>query len=499
MKRPSPLCTSAALAALFCATAAQADVTADQVWQDWKAHYAGMGQTITSGAENREGDVLVLKDVKFASTSGTTTSEGTIAELRLKELGDGTVEVTLSPEIPMVVHNKPAEGPASDLTAKITQTDAKMLVSGTTEAMDYAFTATDIGLSMDEAKLDGSATPMKMQITAHGYSGTSHVEKAAGYTVKWDYTAEGIDFAMAGADPEGKSTLNFSGKLNGLKGMSLMAIPNGVDMADLNAALQAGLSMEGSFDFGGGSYKLEGIGADGNFIADSSGGAGKLTLKMSKDGLAYGGESVDSKMALSGSSMPFPVEATIAQTALSMVMPVSMSDTAQPASLLLKIVDLGVSDSLWGLIDPTAKLPHDPATLVLDLSGSLKPLVNLFDAKETAAFASAATGGAGSPKLHFEASEAKINQLQLKAVGAELTGTGAVTLDNAATPPKPVGGVDLNLTGANKLMDNLVAMGLVPQEQMMGMFAVPAGEDAYTSKIEFKEDGGIYVNGQRIQ
>ena len=34
---------------------------------------------------------------------------------------------------------------------------------------------------------------------------------------------------------------------------------------------------------------------------------------------------------------------------------------------------------------------------------------------------------------------------------------------------------------------------------MMGMFAVPAGDDALTSKIEFKADGGIFANGQQIQ
>jgi hypothetical protein len=70
--------------------------------------------------------------------------------------------------------------------------------------------------------------------------------------------------------------------------------------------------------------------------------------------------------------------------------------------------------------------------------------------------------------------------------------------------PKPVGAVDLSLTGGNRLIDTLVAMGVVPEDQagfarmMLGLYAVPSGEDALTSKIEFKEDGGIYANGQRV-
>jgi hypothetical protein len=54
-------------------------------------------------------------------------------------------------------------------------------------------------------------------------------------------------------------------------------------------------------------------------------------------------------------------------------------------------------------------------------------------------------------------------------------------------------------------MGKLVEMGLVPQDQimgvqmMMGMFAVPAGEDAYTSKLEVKADGQVLANGQRLK
>ncbi|MGB5067092.1 MAG: DUF2125 domain-containing protein, partial [Albidovulum sp.] len=61
------------------------------------------------------------------------------------------------------------------------------------------------------------------------------------------------------------------------------------------------------------------------------------------------------------------------------------------------------------------------------------------------------------------------------------------------------------LIGGNGLIDKLVGMGLVPEDQakgvrlMMGLFAVKTGDDTLTSKIEFKEDGGVYANGQRIQ
>ena len=98
-----------------------------------------------------------------------------------------------------------------------------------------------------------------------------------------------------------------------------------------------------------------------------------------------------------------------------------------------------------------------------------------------------------------------INEVRVSAVGAELTGSGAATFNNAGLMPVPNGAVDLRLVGANALMQKLVAMGLLPEDQMMGammmlgLFAVPDGEDTLKSKIEFKEDGSIYANGQQIQ
>lgn len=99
----------------------------------------------------------------------------------------------------------------------------------------------------------------------------------------------------------------------------------------------------------------------------------------------------------------------------------------------------------------------------------------------------------------------KINQVRLAVAGAELSGTGDLTFDNAAPVPMPLGAIDLSLNGAKGLMDKLVTMGLVPQDQamfaqmMLGVYAVPSGDDAVTSKIEFKEGGQILANGQRIQ
>jgi hypothetical protein len=97
-----------------------------------------------------------------------------------------------------------------------------------------------------------------------------------------------------------------------------------------------------------------------------------------------------------------------------------------------------------------------------------------------------------------------------KGAGAEVSAAGGLTFDNADTVtfggmPRPDGTITLGIKGANQLVDNLIALGILSEDDAMGfrmglaMFARPgAGADELTSEIEFKE-GGLFANGQRLQ
>jgi len=152
------------------------------------------------------------------------------------------------------------------------------------------------------------------------------------------------------------------------------------------------------------------------------------------------------------------------------------------------------------MFDPMAQLPRDPATLILDISGAARMLVDIFDPSRPPTMP---TPG----ELHA----LDLNELQLTFGGAELTGDGAFTFDNTDMVtydgfPKPLGSVSLKLLGGNGLLDKLIAMGVVPEEQAMGvrmmagLFAnAGPGPDELNSTIEVREDGGLYANGQRLK
>jgi hypothetical protein len=159
-----------------------------------------------------------------------------------------------------------------------------------------------------------------------------------------------------------------------------------------------------------------------------------------------------------------------------------------------------VSDDIWGLVDPAGTLPRDPATVIVDAKGTAKVLADIMDP--------ATQGQPGS--VQGEVNTLDLTQLLVKAVGAEIAATGALTFDNTDLVtfqgmPAPTGKINVDIKGVNALIDNLIAMGLVPEDQamgarmMMGIFARPGeGPDALVSEIEFK-DKGIFANGQQLQ
>lgn len=487
------------LAGLLCSTAAQADVTAAEVWQSWQDYYGDMGYTLTAGSEEASGDRLTLRDVTGTSTTPEASGSATIAEVVLTEV-DGAVEVTMSPEVPFDMTTV-SEGETVEMSMLFTQPDLQMTISGTPEEMTYDFTAPSLGMTITEMVVDGTPVEMALEAAASDVTGTSVMAMAGGMTTTQQIAAPSLNFSVSATDPETGGTFGMEGRLSDLTGTGTMAMPEGVDMADMAAALKAGMSIDGSFSYGAGTYTMDVVDAADTMNIEASGQGGSFDVAMAADALRYGARGTGGQMALTGSQIPFPVDISLAESAFSLLMPVSASDTPAPFAFETRLVDLAVNDEVWAMLDPMAQLPRDPATLILDISGAARMLVDVFDPAQTAA-PEAVPG-----ELHA----LDLNELQLTFGGAELTGDGSFTFDNTDMVtfegfPRPLGSVSLKLLGGNGLLDKLIAMGVVPEEQAMGvrmmagLFAnAGPGEDELNSTIEVREDGGLYANGQRLQ
>jgi len=268
---------------------------------------------------------------------------------------------------------------------------------------------------------------------------------------------------------------------------------------DLGLALADGLVMAGGGSLGSTNLDIvTGAGAAATKVKVSLAGANSaFTLAASQFTSDLGAKALS--VSVASPEIPVPdLTVTLAELATGLVMPVAKSDKPAPFSLLTKVVDLDVAQSLWAMVDPGGSLVHTPATLIIDAKGTATISKDMMD-----------QAGDLPDDAPGVVTSLDIPQFVLRALGAEVTAKGAFTFDPTRTEtydmPEPTGKLDLRGTGLNKLIDTLVQMGLVPQEQAMqarmglSMFGDnDMSRDEVTSALEFR-DHHFFVNGAQMQ
>lgn len=481
-------------------SAAVADVTADQVWTDWKAYMTQMGATVTAD-ETKTADGIDVANVTmtFPVPEDGGNAVMTLPEIGFVDNGDGTVSITLPERMPLTVDVAGDDPVKAEViyTAK----DLKMTVSGDPSEMTYAYTAGSVGLALGKISVKGEPVEIgKAEMTMADIKGQTVMSGSDMRSAEQAATSGMVSYALDFTDPEEAANhFKMDGGVESLEFTATTMIPAGTSFSDMNAALKAGFAVYGQYKFGP-SHSNVSVNEEGKSTGASSRSAGgTLSIEMDKDHLRYGGTSSDLSTRVTSSELPFPIALEMKKATADLSIPVMKSDTPQDFALTLALNDFTVNDEVWNLFDPAGELPHDPATLAVDLEGKGTLSADLMDPAQMAA-------SEKPDAMPVALNALTLKSLLLRAAGAELTGKGDLTFNNDGPAPQPIGDVDLKLTGANTLLDKLIKMGLVPEEQamgarmMMGVFAVPGdGEDELKSIIEFTEDGQIKANGQRIK
>lgn len=503
------LAGTTAVAALLAGNAALADITPEEVWQNWQDMSASYGQAMTATSAVRDGDTLVVSGLNVAQDQDGVTVDMTIDEVNFTDNGDGTVEVTASDAYTMDMTLPATPGvegaTPTSMTIAVSQPGMVTTVSGTTTETAYEVDAPSISIKLDSIEgVDAAAVNAMVEATMSTVSGTYTVSGPAdAKVVDVDFGAESVALNVQVKDPEGKSDLQMTGTLADL-GVGYTLDMAGMTLSGENmaAALKAGTSIAGSFTHGAMDFVFDVTEATGPTQIAATSTGGTMSFALDEAGISYEVTGTGTALTLSGAEIPFPkLTVNYGEIAMNLSMPLLASPDVTDFAFLTKIVDLSVSDELWAMIDPAGSLPRDPATIVLDTKGTVKLTADLVDETAMAALGDAAPG---------EVYSLDVTDLRAKAAGAELTGTGAFTFDNTDLVtfdgvPAPTGKLDLKLTGGNVLLDKLVAMGLLTQDDangarmMISMFANPgATPDELTSTLEFK-DKGFFANGQRLQ
>ncbi len=494
--------SSAAIALAF-SSAAIAEVSAEDVWNSWKSYVESTGSSVTVGSQNDSGGALVLRAVRtrFEMPDGTVSS--TIELLEFRERGDGTVAITMSPDLPVSMSMKPEDGDAVDVAIIFRQSGLSIIASGEPDDIKFDYLASRVEMDIDKLIVDGEAVDATIGGSLSDIDGSYALRKGDILEYDSEMAAKELAYAVLFTDPETNGKFDLSGSMTDLKTNSTLRMPDALDMSDPTAMFRPEVSLEGRFSTGPSSSNAELVDGNDGFSVATSAQSNQLDVAISDGTISYGGGSTDVAYKVSSPQIPFPeVNINIAEVAARLAMPIIKTDDVKDFGFLLKLRDLKVDDAIWQVFDPGAVMPRDPLTFVVDVAGKMKWLVDISDPDAVEAF-----GGANPAYMEALA----INDLELAAVGARISGTGDFTFDNSDLTtfdgmPAPDGSINLTLVGLNGLIDRLIQMGIMPDDQAMGMrmmlglFARPAGgEDTLVSDIEVKPDGSVFANGQQLK
>lgn len=510
MSRFPPFALGIALPISLFSSAAFADLTPTQVWGDWRSYMESMGYEVDA-TETTTGSTLSVEniDINFALPENEGAVSLSLGKIDFTQNSDGTVAIILPDTMPITMSGTDGlpDGAPFNMVLDYSQTGHALTASGTPEQMSYLYTAETFGMNLAQMQVGDDMLPpqdAKLSISGNNLRSAtdmiirdnrSYSQTGSVQNISYDIFIRNTDESDAEGAIEGSIIdLAFSGA-----GVIPLEMDAGADMATM---LDAGFDISGQASYAAGASNIDMKDSEnGNFVMTTTSKGGDFGVKVGANGIAYDVTQRDLAINVVTEAMPFPVEIEMAETGFNLAMPVRKSDDPQDFAFGLKISEFTISDVIWNLFDPSAQLPRDPASFLLDLSGKVKLLVDFLDPE-------AVDDMAQTPG---EVQQLTLGNLLISAAGAKLDGSGEVSFDGAETGlvpgvGNPVGEVNLALAGANGLIDRLVAMGLLPQDQamgarmMMGLFAV-AGDapDTLKSRVEFTSDGQILANGQRLR
>lgn len=488
-------------ALLLGTTAAHADVTPQQVWESWLAQMEPFGYEV-SATETQMGNDLEIKDlvmnIVIPEEDGTV--EVAMPGFTFVDKGDGTVALEMPSTYPITVSFS-GDGEEGQVNLNYNTTGLSMVASGEPEAINYAYSAASVEMSVGDITADGQTLNLgDISLTMINATGNSLISGDALMSSDQEFSADEMIVKVDVKDPTGSDEgAIVNATLKDVSFDSLTAFPMAMDPEDFGKAMADGLAMEFGIGHNGADIAFD-ITADGERISGTQGAAsGEFGFAFDSEGFALSQQAFDAAVSMQVPDLPFPVSYELGEASMEISVPLAMAEEEQDFLLAMTLADFAVPDMLWSVFDPTGQLPRDPATVSFDVSGTVKILANLFDPE---AMMMDEPG-----ELH----SVSINNILVTAVGAELTGQGAFTFDNSDKVsfdglPRPEGSVELYLTGANALMDKAVAMGLASEEDvmgarmMMGMFTIPGeGDDSLKSTIEVNAEGHVMANGMRLK
>ncbi|MDO5605085.1 MAG: DUF2125 domain-containing protein [Paracoccus sp. (in: a-proteobacteria)] len=494
-----------AIGLILAASPALAELTPKSVWDQMSEYYARGDLTVETASIEEAGDTLSVRGLVLTQTSPTGGLRLDMGDVVLNATGDGNVRVDMPDTMTGKITLKDVDqSDPSDATIDMTiSAPGETLIvreDGAGRVYEYVFPMIEVVLDRLETS-DGDVLERPAVITLTDMRGSDRTEGTAPMQLAQAGTIAGAELAVNIDQPELKVGGTMTAGAMAFSFDSL--IPEQGNLGEQIAeAIKAGLTMQGggtiaSFDMNISFSGVDDYGTESGGTITSNSRDMKVGLAMSADGITYGGSSGAGTVEAMIPDLPVAVSYGVESTEFSLTFPLVASPDDQDAKLLYALNGLTLSDSVWSLFDPSGALPRDPASVMIDVAAKARLDVDILDP----------TALENATEAPGDISSVSIRKVALSLMGASADVNGEISVPAGGSIEEPVGTINGRFEGVNTLLDKLVAAGLVPQDQVMGirmmlmMFAKadPANPDLLTTELEFREGGQIFANGQQVK
>jgi hypothetical protein len=497
MSRLLPTVSSLAIIAW---SPAQAQVSAAELWAEWQATSAAIGQEMTAQV-TQTADGLTLENFTTRTEVDGSTTLGQLERVTMTEMPDGTVSVEISdPYVATLNFPEEPGGPMITIEILMSHEGLGISVAGTPEARSYTYLADAIIISEGAIGNDRGDPPptIDMEIVARDLAATYLVSGADASNQRFESTGTtGSVAARFDVQPppgeDGRLKASFAlGEMTSDASGTIVALAT---MQQSASGLPEGFEITGTTSYDWSRFEMSFEDPSDAFNVFYANDGGNFGIALSNAELRYDISAEGMVTRVAGSEIPVPVEASAASSALSLTVPLAASATPSDAAVRLSYRDLAVSEEVWRMMDPTGGVPRNPLTVILDATAQIQLMVDLLgvDAMEM-----------DTPPGELRA--LTVSELEISFGDTALTGSANMTFAPGQVVPQPVGQANLSLVGGNALLDQLQGAGVIgPEEAGMargvaGMFSRPgAMPDTLETTIEFGQDGTITANGVPLQ
>ena len=500
--------TSAVLTGALLATTgtAGAGLAPTEVWNVLKDSWTGMGYEVAANVRG-SGDLLSIHGLSLEFESG---GEAPVrleyAPITLKAEDDGTVHISPPEDVAWYFTT---DGETFGTKFKLEWKDAGFAASGQPEAMVLDVRANEMRVGLHGVQAENrkwQELPGRLDIVVSGLR--NRTEFRSGETLQSDFNADLLkinvdtfDGPAGGARMDLAEAFNLELAVRGINGSTSATVLMETVPGDFAGMIRAGYSSGFEWFNDALSLQAELATHDGEFAVALESESSAVNGALSESGMGFDIESGALSISIpSSEEFNEPFDLSLKAGSLGVVFPVIAGENL-PFALSLRLEELALPENLLSYFDPGSILPRDPANLEFDVSGNGKLMTDLAD---PAAFIMEIENGAG-----FLPQVLSLNKLLVSLAGTQLTGHGQAefVIDDqewSFLQQIPQAKAEFVLTGANRLVDRLVAAGLIEKTQatwirlQLALLTIPNEDGGLSSMIETNNLGHLFVNGQRV-